>query len=178
MVPQFKLIHRFIFMLSSSPNLLLITTDQQRGDCLGCAGHPVVETPYIDELASNGVYMPFAYSSVPSCTPARAAIITGMDQWIHGRLTITMAGNDALEYPATLPGECVDLSKDPVKSDRVSFWRGRLAEINEKRGDPRGSGGRLVEQPEGAMILSPNYQKWKDRAFEKESNLRQKDTVL
>ena len=70
------------------------------------------------------------------------------------------------------------MSKDPVKSDRVSFWRGRLAEINEKRGDPRGSGGRLVEQPEGAMILSPNYQKWKDRAFEKESNLRQKDTVL
>ena len=76
------------------------------------------------------------------------------------------------------PGECVDLSKDPVKSDRVSFWRGRLAEINEKRGDPRGSGGRLVEQSEGAMSLSPNYQKWKDRAFEKESNLRQKDTVL
>ena len=47
--------------------------------------------------------MPFSYSSVTSCTPARAAIITGMDQWNHGRLTMT--GNDALEYPATLPGE-------------------------------------------------------------------------
>ena len=85
------------------PNLLLITTDQQRGDCLGCAGHPVLETPYLDQLAERGAYLPHAYTSVPSCTPARAGIITGMDQWNHGRLTMT--GNDALEYPATLPGE-------------------------------------------------------------------------
>ena len=85
------------------PNLLLITTDQQRGDCLGHAGHPVLETPYLDELAEGGAYFPHAYTSVPSCTPARAGIITGMDQWNHGRLT--MAGADALEYPATLPGE-------------------------------------------------------------------------
>ena len=40
---------------------------------------------------------------LPSCTPARAAILTGMDQWNHGRLTMTRG--DALEYPATLPGE-------------------------------------------------------------------------
>jgi arylsulfatase len=85
------------------PNILLISTDQQRGDCLGCAGHPAVETPYLDQLAEQGVYFPRAYTSVPSCTPARAGIITGMDQWNHGRLT--MAGSDALEYPATLPGE-------------------------------------------------------------------------
>ncbi|MEE2753020.1 MAG: arylsulfatase, partial [Candidatus Latescibacterota bacterium] len=85
------------------PNVLLITTDQQRGDCLGCDGHPVVETPYLDELAEDGVRFKHAYTSVPSCTPARAGIITGMDQWNHGRLTMT--GNDPLEYPATLPGE-------------------------------------------------------------------------
>lgn len=85
------------------PHLLLISTDQQRGDCLGCEGHPAVETPYIDELAAGGVRFRSAYTSVPSCTPARAGIITGMDQWNHGRLTMT--GGDALEYPATLPGE-------------------------------------------------------------------------
>lgn len=85
------------------PNLLLITTDQQRGDCLGCAGHPVLETPYLDQLAAEGVYFRHAYSAVPACTPARAAILTGMDQWHHGRLCMT--GADALEFPATLPGE-------------------------------------------------------------------------
>lgn len=85
------------------PNLILITTDQQRGDCLGCDGHPVLETPYMDELAERGVRFTNAYTSVPSCTPARAGILTGMDQWNHGRLTMT--GSDPLEYPATLPGE-------------------------------------------------------------------------
>ena len=87
----------------TTPNLLLITTDQQRGDCLGCDGHAAVETPYIDQLAENGAHFRCAYTSVPSCTPARAGIITGMDQWNHGRLTMT--GSDPLEYPATLPGE-------------------------------------------------------------------------
>lgn len=85
------------------PNIILITTDQQRGDCLGCDGHPVVETPYLDELAEDGARFKHAYTSVPSCTPARAGILTGMDQWNHGRLTMT--GSDPLEYPATLPGE-------------------------------------------------------------------------
>jgi hypothetical protein len=77
------------------PNLLLITTDQQRGDCLGCDGHPVLETPYLDQLAAGGLRLRRAYTSVPACTPARAAILTGMDQWHHGRLA--MAGADALE---------------------------------------------------------------------------------
>ena len=84
------------------PNLLLITTDQQRGDCLSCDGHPVCETPNLDALAEKGFLFKRAYTAVPSCTPARAAIITGMDQWNHGRLTMT--GDDALDYPQTLPG--------------------------------------------------------------------------
>lgn len=85
------------------PHILLISTDQQRGDCLGCDGHPALETPYLDEIAANGARFRHAYTAVPSCTPARAAILTGMDQWNHGRLEMT--GSDALEYPATLPGE-------------------------------------------------------------------------
>jgi arylsulfatase len=90
-------------MMKKRPNLLLITTDQQRGDCLGSDGNPVVETPYLDELAAGGCRFRNAFSAVPSCIPARAAILTGMDQWNHGRLAMT--GKDFLEYPATLPGE-------------------------------------------------------------------------
>jgi arylsulfatase len=85
------------------PHILFITTDQQRGDCLGCEGHPVLETPYLDELAARGCRFRHAYAAVPSCTPSRAAMLTGMDQWNHGRLT--MEGEDELAYPATLPGE-------------------------------------------------------------------------
>ena len=37
------------------PNILLITCDQWRGDCLSAAGHPVVKTPNADALAAEGV---------------------------------------------------------------------------------------------------------------------------
>jgi hypothetical protein len=41
-----------------------------------------------------------------------------------------------------------------------------LAKINEDRGDPRGQNGKLVPRPDGALMTSPNYEKWKKRAEE------------
>ena len=37
------------------PNILLIFPDQWRADCLSSAGHPVVETPVLDQMAAEGV---------------------------------------------------------------------------------------------------------------------------
>lgn len=68
------------------PNIVFILTDQMRGDCLGIAGHPVVQTPNLDMLAQRGTYFPAAYSSVPSCIAARATIFTGRTPATHGRL--------------------------------------------------------------------------------------------
>ena len=53
------------------PNLLLITADQYRGDCLGLAGHPAVMTPNLDSWFNDGAYFPRAYSECPSCIAAR-----------------------------------------------------------------------------------------------------------
>lgn len=69
-----------------APNIVLIEVDQMRGDCLGALGHPVVETPYLDMMARDGVLFRHAYSAVPSCIAARAAILTGMSQENHGRV--------------------------------------------------------------------------------------------
>lgn len=68
------------------PNIVLIMCDQMRGDCMGIAGHPDVKTPYLDSLAAEGTYFPNAYSSCPSCIPARAALFTGLSQEHHGRV--------------------------------------------------------------------------------------------
>lgn len=88
------------------PNLLLIMTDQHRGDCLGCDGHPAVETPYFDEMASQGTRFTAAYSAVPSCIPARATLMTGMDQWHTGVLGMGRSrSNMTTTYRHTLPGE-------------------------------------------------------------------------
>ena len=64
------------------------------------------------------------------------------------------------------PGECRNLINDPAYAERIDLLRRRLAEINERRGDPRGQDGKLVPQPQGALRLSPYYEKWKRRAEE------------
>ena len=84
-------------------NILLLMTDQLRGDCMGCAGHPDVKTPYLDTLASKGVRFENAYSACPSCIPARAALHTGMSQESHKR--VGYADGVRWDYPHTLAGE-------------------------------------------------------------------------
>lgn len=68
------------------PNIILLMTDQLRGDCLGYAGHPDVKTPYLDTMASKGIVFDRAYTSCPSCIASRAAILTGRSQSHHGRV--------------------------------------------------------------------------------------------
>lgn len=68
------------------PNVVLIVTDQWRGDCLGMAGHPAVETPYLDHHGHQGSLFHCAYTATPSCIAARAALMTGTSQKTHGRV--------------------------------------------------------------------------------------------
>lgn len=70
----------------TKPNILMITVDQMRFDCLSALGHPIVETPNLDALVCQGVTFTSAYSATPTCIPARAAIMTGMSQRSHGRV--------------------------------------------------------------------------------------------
>src|SRR5256885_1300623 len=64
--------------LSPKPDILLIMPDQWRGDCLGIRGHPVVRTSHIDSLAREGALFRRAYSTCPSCIPARFALLTAL----------------------------------------------------------------------------------------------------
>lgn len=62
------------------PNVLFITADQWRADCLSLAGHPVVKTPNVDALAAEGVAFLRHYANAAPCAPARACIYTGRYQ--------------------------------------------------------------------------------------------------
>ena len=64
-------------------NILLITLDQFRGDCLSVAGHPIVRTPNLDRLARDGVRLARHYSQGAPCGPGRASLYTGMYQMNH-----------------------------------------------------------------------------------------------
>jgi len=64
-------------------NVLFITVDQWRGDCLSALGHPLVETPALDRLAAGGVLFRNHYANSAPCGPSRAGIHTGTYQFHH-----------------------------------------------------------------------------------------------
>ena len=93
-------------MPESRPNVILIMADQFRGDCLGCDGNPVIQTPNLDWLAARGTRFNHAYSAVPSCLPARATLMTGQNQWHAGLLGMGRGQRRVPnDYPHTLAGE-------------------------------------------------------------------------
>lgn len=83
------------------PNILLIMTDQQRWDSLGCYGASWVQTPNLDRLAAEGVLFDHCYTDNPVCTPARASLMTGKP----------------------LPGHSVYRLHDVLPSEEVLFSR-------------------------------------------------------
>ncbi len=88
------------------PNIILLFADQMRGDCMRCDGNPYIETPNLDYLASLGTRFPHAYTATPSCIPARATLMTGMNQWHAGILGMGL-GQGAMpnDYPHMLAAE-------------------------------------------------------------------------
>lgn len=65
------------------PNILLITSDQQHFEALGCV-NPRLKTPAMDRLAAEGTRFDRAYTCNPVCSPARSSIITGQyPAWHH-----------------------------------------------------------------------------------------------
>ncbi len=65
-------------------NVLLITTDQQRFDALGCNGGKFARTPVLDGLATTGINFSQARSQSTVCMPSRSTILTGQSIRCHG----------------------------------------------------------------------------------------------
>lgn len=84
-------------MRDKRPNILFITTDQQRGDCLGVMGRKV-RTPHLDLLAQDGVLFRGCITPNLVCQPTRASILTGLLPRTHG---VCDNGIDLPEEPAS-----------------------------------------------------------------------------
>lgn len=68
----------------TAPNVLLIYTDDLGYGDLGCYGHPVIETPNIDQLAQDGLRFTQHYAPSALCSPSRAALLTGRTPYRTG----------------------------------------------------------------------------------------------
>ncbi len=64
--------------------ILLVTTDQQRYDTLGCNGGTLARTPVADGLAAAGIRYERAHPQSVVCMPSRSTILTGQHPVTHG----------------------------------------------------------------------------------------------
>ena len=100
--------------LSGQPNILLIMLDQQRHD-LAYTGL----TPNLDRLASEGLRLTSLYSSTPTCTPARSALLTGRSPWGHGMLGY---GTVAPAWPLEMPSHLAAAGWETVAVGKNHFF--------------------------------------------------------
>jgi arylsulfatase A-like enzyme len=112
-------------------NILFITVDQWRGDCLSAVGHPMVRTPHLDALAAEGVLFKRHFANAAPCGPSRASLHTGMYLQNHrsgtnGTPLDARHSNWAIEaaklgYDPVLFGY-TDTSQDPRGLDADDPW--------------------------------------------------------
>jgi len=104
-------------------NILLITADQWRGDCVGYADNDLIRTPVLDALANESTAYLNHFAQAAPCSPARACLYTGLYQMNNrvcrnGTPLATRFDNIALAarragYDPTLFGY-TDISLDPT----------------------------------------------------------------
>ena len=71
---------------TSTPNVLLIISDDQGYGDYGFTGHPVIQTPHLDRLAERSLVFERGYVASPLCRPSLASIATGLHAHQHGVL--------------------------------------------------------------------------------------------
>ena len=103
-------------MISSRPNILVILSDEQRWDTLGCYGQALPVTPNLDRLAAEGVRFANAFSCQPLCGPARSCIQTGR----YASETGCTANNIAL--PPGVPTIADHLTEADYETAYVGKW--------------------------------------------------------
>lgn len=102
------------------PNILLVTTDQQRHDTVGPAAPDFLRTPHLDHLSREGVRFESAYADCPVCVPSRVALMTGKTVETHG-----MTGNgdtsEVMGREGTLPSRLRALGYQTAAIGKMHF---------------------------------------------------------
>jgi arylsulfatase len=106
--------------MTDRPNIVLISTDHFRGDCLSRLGHRVAETPHLDSMSRQGAIFPHGYTPCPSCVPARRSLMTGQTPYTQG----VVGYKDAVpwEYDITMPGELTKAGYQTINIGKTHFY--------------------------------------------------------
>ena len=102
--------------LAARPNVLFILTDDQRWDCMSCAGHPWLKTPNMDRLAAEGARFRNAFVTTSLCSPSRASYLSGLYAHSHGVI------NNFTDYPNNLPSLPKQLHAAGYETAYIGKW--------------------------------------------------------
>lgn len=118
-------------MSPDRPNILFILSDQHAPQYAGFSGHPLVKTPHLDQLATEGIVFDAAYCNSPLCVPSRMSLVTGrychnIEQWDNDvvlsskRPTYAAAMREA-GYDAVLAGKMHFYGEDQLHGFRAQL---------------------------------------------------------
>ena len=100
----------------SAPNVILILSDEHRGQAMAHAGDPNLRTPQLDRLAAEGVSLGRAYSNCPVCTPSRGTIFSGR----HAHASPVAGFFDV--YSATAPSLATEFKAAGYRTAYFGKW--------------------------------------------------------
>lgn len=82
--------------MKKANQVVIIMTDTQRWDMVGCYGTPGMITPTLDRLAAQGMRFERGYTCCPVCGPARSAIFTGLFPHQNGSISNSIPLGDGI----------------------------------------------------------------------------------
>lgn len=118
---------------NNRPNVIVVVVDDLRFDEFGAGGHPYLETPHIDRLATEGVMFSSAFHAVSLCSPNRASIFTGQYPSRHGiidNVARNRASHRLQTYPRAMQAAGYEtgfigkwhMGNDPTPRPGFDYW--------------------------------------------------------
>ena len=120
--------------MNNHPNILIIVSDQQRWDSLGCNGNSFTYTPNLDAMAKRGANFQLPFTPFPVCTPARASMWTGVHPSKHGVVYNRYGIDDVISYESKIKTTLFEIMQD-IGYTTAYFGKWHLGEKNSGRFD-------------------------------------------
>ena len=113
---------------SELPNFIYCLTDDQGGGDVGYNGHPVIKTPHLDRMAKEGLRCDRFYAAASVCSPTRATVVTGRNNWRVNISSPTAFGE------ASLPKEEITLAQylKPLGYTSAHFGKWHIGEFDKE----------------------------------------------
>jgi arylsulfatase A-like enzyme len=123
-----------VFSLARPPNVVMIVADDQGWTDFGFMGHPVIRTPHLDKLASEGAVFPNGYVPTSLCRASLATLLTGL--YAHQHRICCNDPPEGMDRSAMLPflPNAPTVPRLLHKAGYVSFQTGKFWEGHYSNG--------------------------------------------